>query len=127
MRLRRTAEPPPRLWIGFCHHQLHLDADRAARWWQALQQAEGKQAVTLHGVVLARVTFGPGHRTLEQFVTECLTPQALIATLEEVAADGLLPPHVAHALEDVVLRETDAAGQWRQGVRRPCISHPDTP
>jgi hypothetical protein len=119
MRARLTAELPPPLWIGFCHHQLRLDADRAGRWWEALQQAEGKHAVTLRGVVLARATFGPGQRMLEQWVTEYLTPRTLMAALEEVAADGLLPLHVVHELEDRLLQELDAGGSWRHGVRLP--------
>jgi hypothetical protein len=121
MHLTLSRTPVPLLWSAFCFNQLRLAPDRTARWWAALQQAEGKPAVPLRGVVLARVTFGPGPRTLEPFVTECLPPQALMAALEEVAADGRLPIHVAHEWEEAALQETDARGGWRHGVRRPCI------
>jgi hypothetical protein len=127
MRLRLTAEPPPRLWIGFCHHQLRLDADRAARWWKALQAATSRRAVAVYSAVQSRAALGLAQGSLEHFVLDLVHPRVLVEALDDLVQEGWLPAQMAYALQDVVLSQTDATGAWRHGVRRPCIGAPDMP
>src|SRR5262245_37633845 len=107
---RRAA--PPMLWALFCDEWLGLSRQQTARWWAALHAATWSRPVALHGIVACRAALGPAQGSLRHFVTTHISPQVLIAVLEDLIQERLLPPSIARALEEAILARTHVSGLW---------------
>jgi hypothetical protein len=96
-----------------------LDAHRAYRWWVAVQRARSPRVKAFraamrqcdglhHPLTLARV---------DRFVAEEATPQVLLALVEDLVQDGVLTRLEAVAIENALLAQVNAQGQWYETRR----------
>jgi hypothetical protein len=105
---------PPRLWCSFCTEWLRLTPTIAVGWWAALHQARWSRAVALRSTILGQAVLTQDWRTIQRLYEGGMAPQALVAVLEELLAEGVMTAKVARQLEELVLQQTGPTGQWRQ-------------
>jgi len=91
---------------------LLLSRQDSARWWRALDAATWSRPTALRGIVVCRAALGPAQGSMRHFVRENLSPHALVNALEDLIQEGLLPPGMARAIEEAVLRKTHMSGLW---------------
>ena len=105
-------EGAPLFWTCLCDECFCLSRQETQQWWTAMQRASTSRSVALRGIILCRAALGRQQGTMRHFVTENLTPQVLIAALEDLIEEGLLPPATARRIEDAVLKKTHKSGLW---------------
>ena len=103
-------EPPPMLWDLFCREWLVLSPQTTARWWHALQQSRWTRPVELRSVFVCRATLREGQGTMRHFLTANVTPQVLIAVLEDLIQEAVVPPGLARQIQEAVLQKTHRSG-----------------
>ena len=112
MRFSARREGAPLFWVCFCDECFGLSRQQTQQWWSALQQSQGRRPVALKGIIHCRAALGRQQGTMRHFVTENLSPQVLIAALEDLIAEGLLPPATGRRIEDGILRKVHKSGVW---------------
>ena len=106
--------PAPPLWTTLSE-LWRLDPGEATRCWRALYQARWSASASLRQR-LAHFEGQPAAQRLtgvDTFVRRHLRPEDVIAAVEALAGEGLLSPRDRVTLEEKVLAQIDAAGQWR--------------
>jgi hypothetical protein len=100
------------LWDLFCREWLLLSPQTTAQWWHALQQARWSRPVALRSIFTCRAALGPGQGSMHHFVTQNVSPQVLVAVLEDLIKEQRLPSAVARQIEEHVLHKTHRSGLW---------------
>jgi hypothetical protein len=112
MRFHPRREGAPLFWTCFCDECFGLSRQQTDQWWHALQQAQWSRPVALRGIILCRAALGRQQGTMHHFVTENLSPQVLIAALEDLIEERLLPPATARQIEERILGKVHRTGVW---------------
>ena len=102
----------PMLWTLLCDEWLRLDKQKCETWWRSLERAHWSRAVELWTVFVCRNALLGGQGSMSHFLTTNVSPQVLVATLEDQIKEGVLPAPVARRIEDAVLLKTHASGLW---------------
>src|SRR5262245_30460433 len=78
--------------------------------WRALCRAQWSEAVAFREAVIA---FAPEREQAHTVVHTTCSPRGLVTVLEALVGEGLLFRQTASAIEDALLRQTDACGRWK--------------
>lgn len=108
--------PMPKLWGLLVGEWLGLRSDLVHTWWQAVSKSAdpGPQALVAAIVTAARQPY-PAQQadaTREALILQ-LAPDALVETIETLVTQGLLLRREATVIEEHILHNLDALGQWR--------------
>jgi hypothetical protein len=91
--------PPPLGWLWW-RALLKAEDPLAAAWRQAFLDFDGQDRAVSGDVVMA-------------FLTQIATPHALMALCEQLQGEGTLLKRDAHQLEELLLQQCTAEGQWK--------------
>jgi hypothetical protein len=111
---------PPKLWDWMVAEWVRLPAPLSWVLWRALTRAEWTVAVQWRATFLDfdapdRVL---GRDLVEAFLGQIASPQQLITLCEQLLAEKRLLRRDAHQLEELLLAQTDASGQWKHQHRK---------
>lgn len=99
----------PAVFTLVCTDLFGLSADHTAQFWTALAKAHGPWAVALRQAVMLRQTLGRLGRSQ-------ITAERCVRALDDVVAEGLMSQAEASVIQEHVLRQVAASGQWKRGA-----------
>jgi hypothetical protein len=106
---------PPRQWRQLTSRGVPLAPALRWLWWRAITKARWSESVQWRQAFLA-FTGRPGRtsfREAEVFASEHCTPRDLIALVENLVKEGVMLPRDGRMIEEALLQQCDARGQWK--------------
>jgi hypothetical protein len=115
---------PPPLWRSLTTEWCPLPRSLAWVWWLAISRAQWSQAVEWREAFLVFAR-RPGFTSAEMvayFFTHHCAPHDLVTLLEALVQEQVLLARDGRRIEEVLLAQCDAEGQWnhqhhRKGAR----------
>jgi hypothetical protein len=113
---------PPKQWRQLTRYGVPLTQGLSWTWWRAITKARWTASVQWRQAFLAftgrpeRTSF----REAEVFASRHCTPRDLIALVENLVQEGVMLPRDGRRIEEALLEQCDAQGQWKpsQGRRQ---------
>ena len=93
-------------WLKLSPHQMR-------RWWIALSHAHHEKAVLLRTAILCQAALPYSRTSLYHLAYANMKPSFLIEALEVLVDEGLLLRREASQIEEHILRQLTAIGQWK--------------
>jgi hypothetical protein len=109
--VHRVALPPP-CWMMLSKY-FGLNPDQQDRVWGAIARAKWSVASSWRQTVLLLDSRGPSPDTVGVFLREHSPPSRVMAVLESLVQEKLLSRREVSAVEEKVLAQVSADGQWK--------------
>lgn len=112
--MTKTSPVIPLIWEGFTGLYLRLEPTLARIWWQALCRSQWTSAREFRQKIWLWNSGGRAQpEDCECFWEEHLTPQGLIAVVEDLVTSQRLRRRQAQEIETAVLAMVRADGGWK--------------
>jgi len=114
---------PPRLWTCLTRDWCPLPRSLAWVWWRAISRAQWSASAEWREafLVFARRSDRTSAEMVHYFFTRHYAPHDLVTLLEALVQERVLLARDGHSIEEVLLQQCDAQGQWKheRGRRQP--------
>jgi hypothetical protein len=111
-RPQRVTVPAPVFWQALSHY-FGLDDHQQARVWQAILKSKWSAVREWRQAVALLEARSPTIDGVMDFLKSHTPPERLLAVLEAVVLEGLLPRHEMVAVEEKVLAMVTNDGKWK--------------
>lgn len=108
----RPTTPAP--WLALMQ-ALHVPPGDGAAWWHALARSRWSRPVQLRQTFIGQIVRdGPlTPERAQHFLTTQGHPATLLQILDDLEREAVLATACVRRLEEALLRQLDAQGQWR--------------
>jgi hypothetical protein len=106
---------PPQLWGWLTRQWCPLPASLAWTWWRAISRAQWSASVEWRTVFLdfaRRCTGSPNDEVIALFFTQHCAPHDLVTLIEALVQEQVLRRRDGRCIEEALLQQCDAQGQW---------------